>query len=236
MDWVFLESAPVPESESVMDLLRYGDELVIRVDGRELMGNRAHGSEEALAELAFDAVERRAKGSGPYRALVGGLGAGFTLAAALRRIGEEGVIEIAELVPEVVRWNRESLGQKAGFPLEDRRVVLYLGDVAKRICAASGELDVILLDVDNGPESLSTKGNDWLYSMRGLEALRRALRPHGVAAVWSAGPARGFLRRFVRAGFDVETHEINARGKKGGRPHVVFLGTRNPQGPAWNRE
>lgn len=220
--WRLIDRASVPHQADVMELVQRGQELVLRVAGRELMSSRLHASEDALAELACD----RVAGLLDARILIGGLGMGFTLAATLRRVGAEARVVVAELVPSVVEWNRGVLGELTGFPLDDPRVAVHEGDVAELIRAQPTAWDAILLDVDNGPTGLTQSANDWLYGARGLEAALRALRPSGVLGVWSAGADDGFTRRMTRAGFEVMTHDVRARGPRGGRRHVVWTGTR----------
>lgn len=219
--WVMVDSERVPGA-GVMDLLQRADEFVIRVDGRELMSNREHGSEDALADLACD----RIGGRPDARVLVGGLGMGFTLARALSRVGPEARVVVAELVPAVVRWNRGPAGTAAGHPLTDPRAEVHAGDVGEAIRARPEAWDAILLDVDNGPAAISHPGNAWLYGWHGLDACRRALRPGGVLAVWSAAPDEGFTRRVRKAGFEVQVVPVRSRGKKGGHRHVVWVASR----------
>jgi spermidine synthase len=204
-----------------MQLMRRGRELAILVDGRQLMSSLVHGSEDALADLACDRLRRP-----DARILVGGLGMGFTLAAALRRLGPEGRVTVAELVPAVVGWNRGPLGAVAGYPLADARAAIAEGDVADVVRSEAGAWDAILLDVDNGPIALTRSTNAWLYTWQGLDAAHRALRPGGVLGVWSAAPDRGFTRRVDRAGFEVEALEVRSRGARGGHRHVVWVGVR----------
>jgi len=225
--WELLDSeeiaaAPgVSGGPSVMALMRRGHELVIRVDGRELMCNAVHASEDALATLACSRLADRRRA----RILVGGLGMGFTLAAALRGLGPDGRVMVAELVPAVIRWNRGPLAEVAGNPLADRRAEVYAGDVADLVRRPSAPWDAILLDVDNGPAGLTRSTNDWLYSPPGLDAAHAALVPGGLLGVWSAFPDAAFTRRMRRAGFDVEVVEERSRGAKGGRRHFIWLGT-----------
>ena len=122
------------------------------------------------------------------RLLIGGLGMGFTLAAALQTVGPDAEVVVAELVPEVVEWNRTLIGAPAGHPLADPRSSVYVGDVADLIRQSAGGFDAILMDVDNGPEALVRRENDWLYSADGLRATRAALRP--AACSQSGRPAR----------------------------------------------
>lgn len=213
-----IATARVPDTSSELRLYRSGDFFAITIMGRgDLMSTRAHGSERALATLA---CERMAAEAAP-RILVGGLGIGFTLAAALEVTGPDAEILVAELVPEVVDWNREYMGAAAGHPLEDPRCRVHVGDVAERVRAPEGGFDAILLDVDNGPEAMLRRENDWLYTPAGLAAARAALRPGGVLGVWSAGPDSRFLRRLGGAGFEVEEHVVRPhRSGKGARHHV----------------
>ena len=222
--WRLIDRAQVPNQSEVMELVQRGEEFVLRVGGRELMSSRMHGSEDALANLACDRVGE----SHQARLLIGGLGMGFTLAAALRRLGPEARVVVAEFVSSVVAWNRGVLGELAGFPLEDPRVGVHEGDVAELIRAESSAWDAILLDVDNGPAGFTQSANDWLYSVQGLRAAFEALRSGGVLGVWSAGADAAFTQRMMSAGFDVVTEGVRSRGTRGGRRHVVWLGTRQP--------
>ena len=220
--WEFLESARVPGGEGELGLYRRGEEFAIRVGNRELMNSRVHGSEEALAELACVRIAGRHR---PW-ILIGGLGMGFTLAAALRGVGPEGRVVVAELVPGVVAWNRGPLAALAGHPLEDSRASVREEDVAQILRAERQSFDAILLDVDNGPEGLARKENDWLYSRPGLEAAYSALRPAGVLAVWSSGPHSVFAQRLRRAGFTVDEIQVPARSASKGRRHTIWLAGR----------
>lgn len=205
-----------------MELVRRGQEFVLRVGRDELMSSRQHGSEDALADLTCDRLGNRKKA----RILVGGLGMGFTLAAVLRRVGPDAEVVVAELVPAVVRWNRGELGAVAGFPLQDPRVTAFEGDVAQLIRSERAAWDAILLDVDNGPAAVTQPSNGWLYRSQGLETALGALRPGGILGVWSASPDPAFTGRMKRAGFAATSVEVRSRGAQGGRRHVVWLGTR----------
>lgn len=220
-----LDCVPTPDGHELV-LYQRGDSFVIQVDNEQLMSSRAHGSEEALARLGFAALGKR---TAPH-VLVGGLGMGFTLRAALDTLaahcGEaRGTIVVGELFPAVVAWNREWLGHLAGRPLDDPRVRVVEGDIFDLLEAGS-EFDVVLLDVDNGPDAMTVNSNRRLYNDRGISRLRAALAEGGVLALWSAGDDPRFAHRLHRAGFDVSVHHVSARpGGKGGR-HVVFVGRR----------
>ena len=220
--WILLDSAQVPGDGGELRLYQRGDEFSINIVGRgELMNSRVHGSEDALAEQT---CARLVEGLKP-RLLIGGLGMGFTLAAALRHVGEQAQVVAAELVPAVVAWNRGPLGEQAGHPLQDPRVSVREGDVARVLTTGQQAYDAILLDVDNGPEGLTRKENDWLYSVDGLNAAYAALRPQGVLAVWSAGPDRNFLQRLRKVGFEVDEVRVRAHGSKGAR-HIIWFAMR----------
>jgi spermidine synthase len=217
--WILLDSAPVPGNGGQLRLYQRGDEFSIRIVGRgELMNSRVHGSEDALGEHTCARLVDRVK----PRLLVGGLGMGFTLAAALREVGDQAQVVVAELIRAVVAWNRGPLGEQAGHPLQDARVTVREGDVAGLIKAAQHAYDAILLDVDNGPEGLTRKENDWLYGISGLNAAYAALRPQGLLAVWSAGPDQDFLQRLRKVGFAVEEARVRAHGSRGARYTIWF--------------
>jgi len=218
-----LGTALIPDTKKELKLYEHDGEYAIKIPGRgELMNTKVHGSEKALAELACE----RMAGSDQPRILVGGLGMGFTLAAALDVVGEDAEVVVAELVPEVVDWNREYTGAAAGHPLNDPRSTVYVGDVANVIRDdKQGTFDAILLDVDNGPEAIIRRENDWLYTIPGLEAARRALRPGGVLGVWSAGPDHLFRARLKHAGFKVEEKIVRPHRAGKGSRHYIWIGS-----------
>jgi len=221
--WKLIDSCEIPADGGELRLYQRGEEHSIAiVGGGELMNSRVFGSEEALAELACTAL------AGPQQArvLVGGLGMGYTLAAALRHLGADAEVVVAELVPAVVRWNREFIGGYAGHPLADPRVTVREGDIARILKRERESFDAILLDVDNGPEGLTHKANDWLYSDAGLGAAHDTLRRGGVLAVWSAGPDSGFSERLRRAGFEVTVHTVRAHAGRRGARHTIWLARR----------
>ena len=215
---ILIDAATVPDGGEIR-LFRRGDEFSIMLGANELMNSRLSGSEEALAELACD----RLAGMARPHFLIGGLGLGFTLRAALARLGPEAVVTVAELVPAVIGWARGPMAEIFAGCLDDPRVRIAAEDVAGLIWAGAGAYDAILLDVDHGPDGLSRESNGRLYSANGLAAARRALRPGGVLAIWSAAPDRAFTRRLGEAGYSVE--EVVARGRAGGRGarHVIWL-------------
>jgi spermidine synthase len=218
--WVTLAAVDIPNEGGTLTLLQRDREFSIRLSGirGELMNSRVHGSEEALAELGcarLESVDR-------VRVLVGGMGMGFTLAAALRMLAASAEVTVAELIPEVVEWNRGPLGDCAGRPLEDDRARVHIGDVAELVTSSEGAFDAVLLDIDNGPEGLTHNDNQWLYSMAGLQALKKALNPEGTLAVWSAGPDPQFVTRLKKTGLHTSVRSVRARPGKGSH-HTIFL-------------
>ena len=220
--WELLDRAKVPGGDKELLLHRRGEDFIIRVDGLDLMTSRVHGSEEALATLACDPVAGRPGA----RVLVGGLGMGFTLAQALRCLGPDAVVEVAELVPAVVNWNRKHLGHLAGHPMDDPRVVIHQRDISSLVRNSTNRYDAIMNDVDNGPQGLILESNNWLYSEAGLHATRTALRARGVLSVWSVGPDPGFTRRLQKAGFDARLETVRDRGGSKGQRHTIWIGQR----------
>lgn len=218
--WVPLGRAPIPGSRDELQLWQRDAEFSIRVSGAayDLMNSRQHASEEALADLSLPLIAGR---EAP-RVLIGGLGMGFTLAAALRALPADAQVTVAELVPEVVTWNHGPLGEVAGHPLNDPRTRVTVGDVGAVMRAAPEHFDAVLLDVDNGPEGMTRSGNDGLYGPRGLANARAALRPGGVLAVWSVDEVPRFTAALGRSGFEVQVRRVRARGTKGGG-HTVWL-------------
>jgi len=220
--WELIATAPVPDADEELHLLRRGQEHSIRLGTAELMSSRATGSESALAELTCD----RLKGRTRARLLVGGLGMGYTVAAALCQLGPRAQVVVAELVPAVVEWARGPLADLAGRPLDDPRVAVQETDVAHIIGAQEEAWDAILLDVDNGPQALTRGTNDRLYSRQGLGAAFAALRPQGVLAIWSAEADRAFSKRLGQTGFQVQETRVRARAPGRGAHHLIWLATR----------
>ena len=208
--WVQLGKAPVPGGGEVR-LMRRGAEFSIRLGVKELMNSRISGSEEALAALACARIRERARPS----VLVGGLGMGFTLRAALAALGADARVDVAELIPAVAQWAESEMAEIFAGSLGAPRVRLELADVATLIDVGGAAY------VDYGPEGCTRLANDRLYDARGLAAARAALTPGGVLAVWSSGPDRKFTRRLRDAGFLTEEVAARARGARGGARHVI---------------
>ncbi len=214
-----IASTTVPGADVELRLMQRGAEFSMMLGSNELMNSRLSGSEEALATLAckrLEAVKR------PHL-LIGGLGMGYTLRAALAVLGSGARVTVAELVPAVIAWARGPLAGIVGDSLDDPRAVILTADVADVIQSHASAFDAILLDVDNGPEALIRKANDALYDARGLKAISRALRPGGVLAVWSSGPNAAFSRRLGGAGFDVNEVAVRATTRRSGARHVIWF-------------
>lgn len=211
------------EHGTTLRLYQRGDEFSIRVEKYgELMNSRLHHSEEALAALACEHVT----GVENPHLLVGGLGMGFTLATALARSGPTARITVSELMPAVVRWNRDYLGIVAGFPLNDDRVHVLEQDVGDIMRNHKNSFDAIMLDVDNGPDGFTRDDNDALYGLRGLDDAFESLRPGGVLTVWSAFRDRAFTQRMKKIGFKVKEQQVRAQSAGRGVPHNIWIGVR----------
>ncbi len=218
--WTLLATAAIPGDTGEMRLYQRGSEYSIRVDNWELMNNRIHGSEDALATIVCDRLAGR-----PLRVLIGGLGMGFTLLAVLERVSADSSVVVSELVPEVVQWHRGPLAVVSGGALDDPRVTIREIDVARIIRESRDAFDAILLDVDNGPVGFTAATNDQIYTPAGLRAAHRALRPGGIFAVWSAAPHAAFTKRLREAAFEVEEVTARGHGKKGGK-YLIWVAVR----------
>jgi len=218
--WNLIEASATDDGGR-LELFSRTPEWSICIRGKELMNSRAHASEDGMARLAvarLGAVSER-------HVLVGGLGMGFTLRAALGVLGPTDRVTVAELLPAIVAWNRGPLADLAGRPLEDPRTTLRVEDVGHVMRDGVGAFDAILLDVDNGPDGLVVPSNDLLYGPAGLATARRALRPGGVLAVWSAHPSDPFTRRLNKAGFRAEVRTMRGAPGNKGPTHTVWFAT-----------
>lgn len=224
--WTVLDTAKIPGGDEQLRLKQRGHEFSIMLGTNELMNSRLSGSEQALASLSCERIRDRAR----PKILIGGLGMGFTLRAALAELGADARVVVAELVPAVVAWARGPMAEVFAGCLDDPRVEIRETDVGRIIAADKAAYDAILLDVDNGPEGLSRQANDSLYSHAGIDAARAALRPGGVLTVWSQGPDRSFTRRLQVCGFAVEEVKVRASTKGGGARHVIWVATNGGAG------
>jgi spermidine synthase len=215
-----IATAKVPGGDDLR-LFRRGSDYMIVLDRNELMSSRMSGSEEALAVMTCERLQVRT----PHM-LIGGYGMGFTLRAALNRLGADARLTVAELVPDIIAWARGPMVDLAAGCLDDPRVRIVNDDVAALIAAPTSKYDAILLDVDNGPDGLTRVGNDQLYSTRGLAAAKSALNPGGILAVWSAAPDNAFAARLRDTGFLVDEVAVRARSNGKGPKHVIWFATK----------
>lgn len=212
-----LATAQIPEGGELR-LYKRDTDFIIALGANELMSSRLSGSEEALALLTCDRLQAEA----PH-ILIGGYGMGFTLRAAQARLGPQARFTVVELVPEIIDWARGPMSELAAGCLDDPRVELVIRDVSRAIAASERRFDAILLDVDNGPDGLTREDNNHIYSLLGLQEAKRALKPGGVLAIWSAAQDERFARRLKHAGFQVEEVMVRAgRGGKGAR-HIIWF-------------
>ena len=221
--WTLLGTANIPNNGGVLKLTQRENDFSIHLKGvrGELMNSRDHCSELALAELGCAHIQ----GVENTKVLVGGLGMGFTLAAALNVISKSSQVIVAEWVPEVIEWNKGPLGECAGRPLNDNRTRVHQGDVAALFKTKQATFDAVLLDVDNGPEGFTHTDNTHLYSIENLRAIRQTLHPGGVLAIWSAWHDPKFTLQLKKAGFKVEAQTVRAHKGKGSR-HTIYLASK----------
>jgi spermidine synthase len=207
------------EGGSVLSLAVHDETYVLRVNGRELMSSRHSFSEQQLGVVACAPLREK-----PHvQVLIGGLGLGFTLRAALAHLAEDAEVTVAELLPEVVAWNRNPAYPLAHAELADARAHVVVADVARIIEGSRAHFDAILLDADNETTEMNTAGNARLYHSAGLQAVRRALKPGGVAVYWSAAEDPAFVKRFAANGFQVETQRVR-RHPSVKSSHFLFVG------------
>jgi spermidine synthase len=219
---ILIDKAETPDGGKELRLYQHDKDFSIRVGNVQLMSSRTHESEEMLAKLALERIETQ----DPMHVLIGGLGMGFTLRAALDALPAAARVEVAEIMPSVVKWNRGPLAVLADHPLDDKRVEVREVNAARMVREAKGRYHAILLDVDNGPAGLSRTGNHWFYGLSGLHAMFSALRPDGVLALWSAGHDIEFTQRMEKVGFQVEAIRVRARAGKKGAHHVIWIATK----------
>jgi len=218
--WNLIDESETPDGK-VISLWEHDGSYAIRAGVEELMSTRQHASEERVAELGCAGLKEKRR----VRVLVGGLGFGFTLRAALGSVGKDGEVVVAELLGAVIRWNQNPELPLASHAMADKRVTIVERDVTEVVRSVRTHFDSIILDVDNGPAALTSGGNDWLYGDEGLKTIKNALRPGGCAAFWSAAPNARFEKALSKCGFAVEVQKCRAH-KESGRWHTIFLGRR----------
>lgn len=215
-----LASVTTPDG-STQTLVERDGQYMIWVNGRELMSTRHAFSEEQLGVVGCE-LAQQTRGA---QVLVGGLGLGFTLRAALATLHADAKVVVAELMPNVVTWNRNTAYPLAHASLADRRTEVLIGDVAEIIERSPARFDAILLDADNETTTMNTAGNRRLYQSRGVESVARALRPNGRVTYWSVSEDVALVRRLGEAGFGVETRRVQKHeGARGGGHHALIIG------------
>ena len=217
-----LGTAQIPGGEDELRLFRRGADFMVVLGRHELMSSRMSGSEEALAEMTLE----RLTGRNDLRLLIGGYGMGFTLRAALAALPGDAKVTVAELVPEIFEWARGPMAAMTGACLDDKRLFVDIADVGVLISEAEVYYDAILLDVDNGPDGLTRKSNNGLYSRKGLASAKTALKPGGILAIWSAGPDEKFKKALGDAGFIVDEVAVRARQNGKGAKHIIWFATK----------
>jgi spermidine synthase len=217
-----LDETTAPDG-TVLTLYRHDRDYYIRAGRDVLMSTRRHQSEDELAALACAPLRRQPRA----RVLIGGLGLGFTLKAALATLDGDAEVVVVELVEAVIRWNRNPDYDLAAAALQDARVTLVHGDVGDTMAAGRGAFDAIIMDVDNGAEALTSAGNARLYRDRGVRTAAAALRPGGRLAYWLSDPDPSFEAALRRAGLSVEEHVVRAHPSTRTR-HVIYLATAAP--------
>ena len=213
---------------TVFSLHTHDGKFYLKNDRRELMSTALTYSEQLLAELGcaalLDGMPTRPKHP---RVLIGGLGMGFTLKRTLELVGRPATVEVAELVPEIIEWNRTFLAEHNGPILGDERTKIYRGDLFDCLAErGKASYDAILIDIDDGPDMLITQGNARLYSPGFLARIRDALAPGGCVAYWLALPNADFVRGLNKAGFTVEEHLAKPHANSKKPRHRIYVARR----------
>lgn len=215
---VQIDSSKTNDGKTI-SLHSHNKDYFIRVDGQGLMSTRQNHSEKVLAEVICQ------KYSGQnIHILVGGLGFGGTTKAVLDNISKNSTVLTVELMPSIIKWNKDLSPQLNNEFLSDSRSTIQEDDVGKIIQQKTREFDAIILDVDNGPEAFSTESNNHLYTRPGLLAIKAALKPRGTLGIWSASPSKPFEKLMEKSGFTVETIKAKSRPEKGST-HTLLIGS-----------
>ncbi len=206
-----------------MELYKHDSDFFITVNREQLMSSREHESELELARLACERLADRREPT----VLIGGLGMGYTLRQTLNILQPNAKVIVAELMPEIVRWNRDIIGDLTDHPLRDKRVTVKTMDVAIIMAQAPHQFDAIMLDVDNGPEAMTDSANTRLYSRAGIRGCFRALHQKGCLAVWSASKDISYEKRLRREQLHVRAFHV-AKTKSGkSRPRCIWVASQN---------
>jgi len=206
-----------------MTLYQHDRDYSIQINGHELMNSRQHQSEKELARLGCAHLANHAA----PRILIGGLGMGYTLRQTLDILGLNARIVVSELLPAVINWNREFLGELNGHPLDDKRSDLITGDIYQILSKSKSSFDAILLDIDNGPSAIVDSGNQRIYSPAGIQLCRRALRNKGCLAIWSGNTSNSFEQVLMSCGFHVRRYKLQPYQKSKRESLFVWVASEN---------
>jgi spermidine synthase len=216
--WIRVQESRTADG-NLVEVVRRDDEYSLRVAGKVLMGSRSQGSEIQLAQRTLAKIE----GLQAPRVLVGGLGFGYTLQAALQTLPATAFVEVVELMPFMIELNRGHLGELAGNPLNDARVKVTQADIVQHLKHKNEVYDAILLDVDNGPRAFTQEGNSWLYKQPGLVRIAKLLSPGGALGVWSVSQDDAFTGQLRASGYQVESHSVRSRANGKGDRHTIWV-------------
>lgn len=206
-----------------MSLFEHDGAFSISFKGQELMHSKASASELLLGKMGIERLNKEPQA----HVMIGGLGLGFTLRTVLAGLGGEAQVDVVELVPKVVEWNREFLKDLNGALLDDPRVNVIEDDAVKLIRQGdAGTYDAMILDVDNGPTGMVKESNNSLYSHSGLRAVRKMLKPGGRAAFWSAGDDPHFKARMEKVGFRVGHIRAKVHERSKRAAYVIYVADR----------
>jgi len=210
---------------TVFSLHKHDGNFYLKYNGFELMSTALTYSEQMLSEIGCaDILEGVASRPAHPKVLIGGLGLGFTLKRALELVGSPATVEVAELMPPIIEWNRTFLVEHNGPLLEDPRTKITQGDFFDILNSKpKGSYDALLLDIDNSPDDLITEGNDKMYSPSFLAKIKGVLTPNGCVTYWLAVPAPKFKRLLEKTGFEVEAHAAKPHEQSKKSRHCIYL-------------
>jgi len=217
-----LATANTPDGGEMI-LYQHDRDFSIKINGKELMGSRQHESEMELARLGCAHLADHAT----PRVLIGGLGMGYTLRQTLDILSPNASITVSELMPAVIDWNREYLGDLNGHPLKDKRAEVVTGDIYELLSQSTGRFDSILLDIDNGPSAMTDSGNQRLYTPTGMQICRRALRNQGCLAIWSTEPNKAFEKILINCNFHIRRYKLHAYKQSNKKSLFVWVASEN---------
>ncbi len=225
--YVKLSEAVMPDG-TVYSLHKHDGKFYLKYNGYELMSTALTFSEQLLADLGCARLlEGKPSRPAHPRILIGGLGLGFTLKRTLELVGSPATVDVAELMPPLIEWNRTFLVEHNGPLLEDPRTSIVQGDLFDIISSTpKASYDALLLDIDNTPDDLITSGNARLYSPGFLDKLRQTITPTGRIAYWLSEPAPKFKKLLVKAGFQIEEHAAKPHEKSKRARHCIYVATR----------